>query len=91
MKKNVIEVIESPIKIMGLQKFAKEIGKTENWVKERCNDGSIPTIENEAPNQEFVIDLDELNRRIRAKLFVITSPRSTKKDGMKKPKETKVI
>ena len=80
MKNITLEIIDSPIGMMCAKKYAKEIGKNYSWVLERCKDASFPTIEQEASNTTPVIDILELNARIKTKNLIITSPRSKKKN-----------
>lgn len=78
MEKITIEIIDSPIAMMCAKLYAKKIGKSYNWVLERCKDASFPTIEQEATNTTPIIDILEINARIKTKNLIITSPRSKK-------------
>lgn len=80
MENITLEIIDSPIGMMCAKKYAKEIGKNYSWVLERCKDASFPTIEQEATNTTPVIDILEMNARIKTKNLIITSPRGKKKN-----------
>lgn len=81
MDKMSLQVHESPVGMMCAKKYANDIGKSHYWILQRIKDGSFPVIDCEAENQEYVIDILELNARLRAKAFVITSPRKNTKQS----------
>lgn len=75
MNKIMLREIDSPIGMMCARKYAKEIGKSENWIIERIKSLDIPIIPDDSKKPRYMIDLIKLNSLIRSGEFVLTVPR----------------
>ena len=73
--------INSHIGMMCAKKYAVEIGRAYSWVLERIKSGAFPLVDADEQNITPMIDLFELNNRIRANKLKLASPR--KRPGKK--------
>lgn len=76
MSKMILEKIDSPIGMMCARKYAKEIGKSENWVIERIKSLDIPIIPDDSKKPRYMIDIIRLNSLISSGELRLTVPRN---------------